>query len=78
SGLKEFDQAPEFLGRMVGAWSTGDVDGLDVLIGQEMKADAPEMYEVMLTRRNTDWTNQIVAMLEGAGTAFISVGAGHL
>ncbi|MBK1968702.1 TraB/GumN family protein [Brevundimonas diminuta] len=78
SGLKEFDQAPEFLGRMVGAWSTGDVDGLDALIGQEMKAESPEMYEVMLTRRNTDWTNQIVAMLEGSGTAFISVGAGHL
>lgn len=78
SGLKEFDQAPEFLGRMVGAWSTGDVDGLDALIGQEMKAESPEMYEVMLTRRNTDWTNQIVALLEGSGTAFISVGAGHL
>ena len=78
SGLKEFDQAPEFLGRMVGAWSTGDVDGLDALIGQEMKAESPEMYEVMLTRRNTDWTNQIVTLLEGSGTAFISVGAGHL
>lgn len=78
SGLKEFDQAPEFLGRMVGAWSTGDVDGLDALIGQQMKAESPEMYEVMLTRRNTDWTNQIVALLEGSGTAFISVGAGHL
>ncbi|SJM49931.1 GumN [Brevundimonas diminuta 3F5N] len=78
SGLKEFDQAPEFLGRMVGAWSTGDVDGLDALIGQEMKAESPEMFEVMLTRRNTDWTNQIVTLLEGSGTAFISVGAGHL
>lgn len=78
SGLKEFDQAPEFLGRMVGAWSTGDVDALDTLIGQEMKAHSPEMYEVMLTRRNADWTDQIMKMLEGSGTAFISVGAGHL
>lgn len=78
SGLKEFDQAPEFLGRMVSAWSSGDVDGLDALIGQEMKAQSPEMYDVMLTRRNADWTNQIVTLLEGSGTAFISVGAGHL
>ncbi|WP_427790658.1 TraB/GumN family protein [Brevundimonas diminuta] len=78
SGLKEFDQAPVVLGRMVGAWSTGDVDALDALIGQEMKAQSPEMYEVMLTRRNADWTNQIMKMLEGSGTAFISVGAGHL
>jgi uncharacterized protein YbaP (TraB family) len=43
-----------------------------------MKAESPEMYEVMLTRRNADWTNQIVTLLEGSGTAFISVGAGHL
>lgn len=78
SGLKEFDQAPVMLGRMVGAWSTGDVAALDGLIGQEMKAQSPEMYEVMLTRRNADWTNQIMNMLEGSGTAFISVGAGHL
>ncbi|MBD7941563.1 TraB/GumN family protein [Brevundimonas guildfordensis] len=78
SGLKEFDQAPEFLGRMVSAWASGDVDGLDALIGQEMKAQSPEMYDVMLTRRNADWTNQIVTLLEGSGTAFISVGAGHL
>ncbi|MEN5147225.1 TraB/GumN family protein [Brevundimonas diminuta] len=78
SGLKEFDQAPVVLGQMVGAWSTGEVDVLDALIGQEMKTQSPEMYEVMLTRRNADWTDQIMKMLEGSGTAFISVGAGHL
>lgn len=78
SGLKEFDQAPVFLGRMVGAWSTGDVDALDALIGRQMKEESPEMHEVMLTRRNADWTNQIVTLLEGSGTTFISVGAGHL
>jgi uncharacterized protein YbaP (TraB family) len=78
SGLKEFDQADALLGRMVTAWSTGDVDELDVLIGQEMKAESPEMYEVMLTARNQDWADQIQTLLAGSGTAFISVGAGHL
>lgn len=78
SGLKEFDQADALLGRMVAAWSTGDVDGLDVLIGQEMKSDSPEMYAVMLVARNQDWADQIQALLAGSGTAFISVGAGHL
>ena len=63
---------------MVTAWSTGDVDGLDTLIGQEMKAQSPEMYAVMLTRRNENWADQIQALLSGSGTAFISVGAGHL
>ena len=78
SGLKEFDQAEAFLGRMVNAWSTGDVEGLDRLIGQEMKAESPEMYAVMLTRRNQDWADQVQTLLAGSGTAFISVGAGHL
>lgn len=78
SGLKEFDRAPTYLGEMVTAWSTGDLGAIDRLIGQEMKTESPEMYEVMLTRRNADWTRQIIALLEGSGTAFISVGAGHL
>ena len=78
SGLKEFDQADAFLGRMVSAWATGDLDGLDVLIGQEMKTESPEMYAVMLTRRNENWADQIQTLLAGSGTAFISVGAGHL
>lgn len=78
SGLKEFDEAEEMLGRMVMAWSTGDVEALDSLIGQEMKAESPEMYAVMMTRRNEAWVDQIQALLAGSGTAFISVGAGHL
>ena len=78
SGLKEFDQADVFLDRMVTAWATGDVAALDVLIGQDMKSESPEMYAVMLTRRNQDWADQIQTLLAGSGTAFISVGAGHL
>ena len=78
SGLKEFDQADAMLGRMVAAWSAGDVETLDRLIGQEMKAESPEMYAVMLTRRNQAWADQIQTLLAGSGTAFISVGAGHL
>ncbi|MNS32436.1 TraB family protein [compost metagenome] len=78
SGLKEFDTAEVVLGQMVTAWSTGDVEGLDALIGQEMKAESPEMYAVMLTQRNTNWADQIQTLLAGSGTAFISVGAGHL
>ncbi|MGO4409157.1 MULTISPECIES: TraB/GumN family protein [unclassified Brevundimonas] len=78
SGLKEFDQADAFLGRMVTAWAAGDVDALDALIGQEMRTDSSEMYAVMLTRRNQAWADQIQTLLAGSGTAFISVGAGHL
>ncbi|MGH7019980.1 MAG: TraB/GumN family protein [Brevundimonas sp.] len=78
SGLKEFDTAEVVVGQMVEAWSTGDVEGLDALMGQEMKAESPELYAIMLTNRNETWAGQIQALLAGSGTAFISVGAGHL
>ena len=78
TGLKEFDTAEVVLDQMVTAWSTGDVEGLDALIGLEMKVESPELYAVMLTQRNTKWADQIQNLLAGAGTAFISVGAGHL
>ncbi|MET4682208.1 TraB/GumN family protein [Brevundimonas faecalis] len=78
SGLKEYGQADALLGRMVTAWSTGDVEGLDVLIGQEAKSESPELYETIFTRRNEAWADQIQTLLAGSGTAFISVGAGHL
>ena len=32
----------------------------------------------MLVRRNTNWADQIQTELEGSGTVFIAVGAGHL
>jgi uncharacterized protein YbaP (TraB family) len=78
SGLKEFDKAEVVLGQMVTAWSTGDVEGLDVLIGQEMKAESPELYATFFTRRNQNWADQVQTLLAGSGTVFISVGAGHL
>ncbi len=31
-----------------------------------------------LIDRNADWTNQIEAMMQGSGTAFVAVGAAHL
>ena len=76
--LKDFDQAVEMLDSMVEAWAKGDVEGLDRIVVEEMKTDAPELYKVLLVDRNTDWANQIQTLLQGSGTAFIAVGAAHL
>lgn len=76
--LKDFDQAVEMLDSMVEAWAKGDVEGLDRIVVEEMKADAPELYKVLLVDRNTDWADQIQTLLQGSGTAFIAVGAAHL
>lgn len=77
-GIEDYDRAVEMLDGLVEAWSIGDVDQIDALMIEEMKAEHPDLHKVLLVDRNTDWANQIQTMLEGSGTAFIAVGAAHL
>lgn len=32
----------------------------------------------MIVQRNKDWAQRIATLMQGAGTTFIAVGAGHL
>lgn len=76
--LKDYQDATAVLDAMVEAWSTGDVATLGRIMVEEMKADSPALYKALLVDRNTDWADQIQTLLQGSGTAFIAVGAGHL
>ena len=76
--LEDFDQATVMLDQMVEAWAEGDVQALDRVAVQEMKADAPEVYDALLVHRNTDFADQIQGLLAGSGTVFIAIGAAHL
>lgn len=78
SSLEDYDRAIELLDGMVAAWRTGDVDGLDAVMVEEMARDYPELYRTLLTDRNADWANQIEERLKGSGVTFVAVGAGHL
>lgn len=76
--LKDYENAVTMLDTMVEAWAKGDVATLDRVMVEEMKAASPALYQALLVDRNTDWADQIQTLLEGSGTAFIAVGAGHL
>ena len=76
--LEDFDEAVTLIDAMVTDWAEGDVEALDRLVVQDMKAASPELYQALLVDRNTDWANQIETMLQGSGTVFIAVGAAHL
>lgn len=76
--LKDYENAATKLDEMVEAWARGDVATLDRVTITEMKEASPALYQSVLVDRNTDWANQIQTLLEGAGTAFIAVGAAHL
>ena len=56
------------------AWITGDVDSL----AAEMETMPPEMFDALITRRNRNWTNWLIARLDRPGTVLFAVGAGHL
>lgn len=76
--LEELEALPQEVDDMVLAWATGDVEALDTYVNGDMREDAPEVYETVIVQRNRNWIPQIEAILDGSGTAFIAVGAGHL
>ena len=66
-GEAEFD--PEEAG-----WVSGDIEG----IAAEMAEMPPELFEILLTRRNAAWTDWLIARLDRPGEVLFAVGAGHL
>jgi uncharacterized protein YbaP (TraB family) len=43
-----------------------------------MRRTYPELFEVVFVRRNEAWVETLLQELEGSGTDFVAVGAGHL
>lgn len=76
--VEDADQGAAAIERAAAAWSNGDLSTMESELILDLKSKAPQVYELMLTRRNIDWAGQIEGILKGAGTHFIAVGAGHL
>lgn len=55
-------------------WVSGDVES----IGAEMEALPPELFDLLITRRNLTWTGWLIDRLDRPGTVLFAVGAGHL
>ncbi|CAN5201616.1 TraB/GumN family protein [soil metagenome] len=78
STLESYDDAATELDTLVEAWAAGDVATIQHLGVDELKTEAPAIYEALLTRRNAGFADDIQGLLTGSGTAFIAVGAAHL
>jgi len=59
-------------------WASGDMAGLEDVLIDEVRTDYPVIYERLFTARNKAWAGILAAELEGSGSDFIAVGAGHL
>lgn len=78
STLEDFDEATTELDTLVDAWATGDVETINRVGVIDMRTASQEVYDALLTRRNSVWADQIQSILAGSGTTFIAVGSAHL
>lgn len=76
--MAEFDAGPEQLDALVTSWANGDQAAIDAVMNGQMRADAPEVHDIIIVRRNERWVEEIEDILDGSGTVFIAVGSGHL
>ena len=76
--LKDLAETGDVMEGMIGAWRSGDAEGLSELFVEDMKVEAPALYDTLLLQRNLKWVPQIDSMLQDADTEFVLVGAAHL
>jgi len=76
--LEDIDEGVATLDRLAAGWAVGDLSILEDELVDEMKAQSPELYQVIIVDRNVDWARQIEEKMKGAGTSFVAVGSGHL
>lgn len=76
--LSELNETEKLMEEMIQAWRTGNNEQLSKMFVEDMKAEAPELYDSLLFQRNLKWIPKIDQMLTDSDTEFVLVGAAHL
>jgi uncharacterized protein YbaP (TraB family) len=76
--LKDLTETGNVIDGMIGAWRSGDAQGLSELFVEDIKVEAPALYDTLLLERNLKWIPRINRMLQDADTEFVLVGAAHI
>lgn len=77
-GLEQAIENPDMFDDLVSAWARGDMDRIDKIMNEDMRDASAELYEIVIVQRNANWVPQILEILDGEGTVFVAVGAGHM
>ena len=75
--VDQLDELGTLFGEMNKHWTSGDPEGFAKLMN-DMNAQSPHAYKVLLTDRNANWAEWIDQRLDKPGVVFVGVGAGHL
>lgn len=70
------DMRTEFA-KMLAAWSSGDVQAIAINFDDELRLSR-ELSDVLIRKRNRNWTLWLDNRLDQPGTILVAVGAGHL
>jgi hypothetical protein len=76
--LDDLEKGLDLLDELAKAWIGGDIATIERLGVDEMKKEAPAVYEKLIVQRNIAWSEKIAEMLKGSGVQQIAVGAAHL
>jgi uncharacterized protein YbaP (TraB family) len=76
--IKEVGEGEKAVEALETAWLAGDVKQLQRISSDQMRKEAPEVFDAIILRRNNNWVKQIETLMKGSGTQFIAVGAAHL
>jgi uncharacterized protein len=63
--------------KMLNAWTSGDEKSIALSFDDEIKM-SPELVDVLLRKRNANWSGWIADRMAKPGIVLIAVGAGHL
>ncbi len=75
--IKDLEVLEEEMDGILKAWSNGDLNKLEETILKSFK-EFPDLYNVLITRRNKDWINRIDIFLRQKENHMVVVGAAHL
>ncbi|MEO0399798.1 MAG: TraB/GumN family protein [Pseudomonadota bacterium] len=76
--MAQFDDFQVYTQIMLDAWRTGDLEALDTSVLGELRRDSPKAFDALIVSRNRKWMTRVIDLMEGDGSYFIAVGAGHL
>ena len=78
SELDDSDKAVDQFKELIAAWYAGDTEKLEAINNAELQKKHPDLFQVLVVKRNQNFTAQIKEMLKGEGVSFVAVGAGHM
>ena len=76
--LKDLEETADVMDDVIAAWRIGDNELMASLFVNDMRTEAPDLYDSLLRQRNLNWITQIEQMLKDGDTEFVLVGAAHL